>query len=597
MVTLANFDGRSLALDLDAAFSPALKQKYVERKANEREQQDIDLLRTAQGLAPETVSAPDKKSQGFLRRLAPALADQLDKMNQDRNPDAVDELRKEAAMNVETAARIRKATSPAEKQRIILERASEFQKQGRDNRQLLKMSGMTPAEIDLQAQKAEMMGNATLKSLPPPTEGERMAARAQLAVRNPQAYAALMRDEAVKRQEEAQRAAQARAGAAQAQKEREAAQQAQIMAQMRAGAGAPPAATPTQAQGATPQQQFDAVGGAGLSFGEAMDNGQTDPVAQGDPGLSFGELAQPEVATPPPEQVDLIAQADATYRQAQAATARAIAQRDSITDPKMRAMADTVVKEFEESEKAALENRNAEIDFAKDTAPQDVKTIEAADGFLYYLNGPQKGERVFPDVDLKDGSTETIYDRDGNPIVVRGSGAAPLRESESKDNVFKVRAEGALDLLDEIGADVLTSRGDVLLDQVPLGLGREFQDEDFQVAQQAGNEFLQAILRKDTGAAITEGEQVLYGQTYIPQPGDGPRVVAAKKASRVRAIEAIGAGMSPIQIVMTERALVNAAKRMEEGDEFTPLPSVPEEFSERPKGKILTFNPETGKLE
>lgn len=372
MVTLANFDGRSLALDLDAAFSPALKQKYVERKADEREQKDIELLRTAQGLAPQTASAPDKKSQGFLRRIAPGLADQLDSLNKDRNPDQVDELRSEAAINIETARRIRNAKSPAEKQRIILERASEFQKQGRDNRQLLKMSGMTPAEIDLQAQKAEMMGDATLKTLPPPTDEERMAARAQLAVRNPQAYNALMRDEAVQRQEEAQRAAQARAGAAQAQKEAEAAQQAQIIAQMRAGASGQPTVAQSGQPSQQTQEQFDAVGGVPLSFGDDVAPGVN---AAGDPGLSFGEVAPIEAAAVETAQeappVDLVAQADAAYRQAQSATERAIAQRDSIADPKMRALADTVVKEFEAAEKDALADRDTEIEFAEATAQED----------------------------------------------------------------------------------------------------------------------------------------------------------------------------------------------------------------------------------
>jgi hypothetical protein len=90
---------------------------------------------------------------------------------------------------------------------------------------------------------------------------------------------------------------------------------------------------------------------------------------------------------------------------------------------------------------------------------------------------------------------------------------------------------------------------------VPFGLGKGLQDADYQVARQAADEFLQAILRKDTGAAITADEQALYGVTYLPQPGDGPEVLQAKSAARKRAIAAIEAGMSASQIIAQERAL------------------------------------------
>jgi hypothetical protein len=81
------------------------------------------------------------------------------------------------------------------------------------------------------------------------------------------------------------------------------------------------------------------------------------------------------------------------------------------------------------------------------------------------------------------------------------------------------------------------------------------QSDEYQVAKNAGDEFLQAILRKDTGAAITAQEQALYGETYLPQPGDNEALLAQKKAARQRAIVALEAGMSPSMIVAQEKAL------------------------------------------
>jgi hypothetical protein len=155
---------------------------------------------------------------------------------------------------------------------------------------------------------------------------------------------------------------------------------------------------------------------------------------------------------------------------------------------------------------------------------------------------------------------------DGGLRMAQGDATTGFKftEAQSKDNVFATRAEGALSLLDSVGAKALASRPDraaEALDGVTMGLSRELQSEDFQVAQQSGNEFLQAILRKDTGAAITEGEQALYGDTYLPRSGDGPRVLEAKRQARIRAVEALKSGMNIQQLTVQQRALVQAADR------------------------------------
>lgn len=162
---------------------------------------------------------------------------------------------------------------------------------------------------------------------------------------------------------------------------------------------------------------------------------------------------------------------------------------------------------------------------------------------------------------------------DGQVRVVQGAGASgaagkPFTEGQSKDNVFATRAEGALAAFEPV-ADKLTSRVDRLAEYGPMGVTRGLQDPDFQLAKQAGDEFMQAILRKDTGAAITPQEQELYGKTYLPQPGDGPEVLEARKQARRRALEAIKAGMSPAQIIAQEIAL------QQSGSQQVPPPDTP----------------------
>lgn len=147
-------------------------------------------------------------------------------------------------------------------------------------------------------------------------------------------------------------------------------------------------------------------------------------------------------------------------------------------------------------------------------------------------------------------------DGQGGFRMVQGAGAVrPLTESQSKDAVYATRAEGALTALEAAGPEALTDRTAVMADRTPLGIGRGIQSDQYQVARNAGDEFLQAILRKDTGAAITSQEMAEYGRTYLPQPGDGAAVLRQKSQARVRALEALKAGMPPAAILAQERAL------------------------------------------
>lgn len=180
----------------------------------------------------------------------------------------------------------------------------------------------------------------------------------------------------------------------------------------------------------------------------------------------------------------------------------------------------------------------------------------------YFQEEAQAGRKPLTRIEFEQAKkgTEIIYGPDGNPIVQRGPGSTkPFTEGQSKDNVYSTRARGALDALEPV-ADALISRGERAAEYVPFGFGRDFQSDEFQVAQQAGTEFLQAILRKDTGAAITQQEVDSYGQVYLPQPGDGGAVLEAKRAARIRAINALESGMTSAQMLARDSALVKAAR-------------------------------------
>lgn len=171
--------------------------------------------------------------------------------------------------------------------------------------------------------------------------------------------------------------------------------------------------------------------------------------------------------------------------------------------------------------------------------------------------GLQPGTPEYEQFMLSGGAGGTSLNVDpttGTVSFTQGYSAKPLTEQQSKDTVYAVRAEGALPIIDQYGT-ALTNPLERAVEGDPTGLARGMQSPEFQQAQQAGKEFLQAVLRKDTGAAITPQETAEYGTVYLPVPGDSPTILEQKRISRARALEAMKAGMPPQAILAQEQAL------------------------------------------
>lgn len=66
------------------------------------------------------------------------------------------------------------------------------------------------------------------------------------------------------------------------------------------------------------------------------------------------------------------------------------------------------------------------------------------------------------------------------------------------------------------------------------------QSPENQSYRQAQRAFTEARLRKESGAAIPEGEYENDAKTYFAQPGDGPDVIKQKQAARKIVLESLG---------------------------------------------------------
>ncbi len=68
------------------------------------------------------------------------------------------------------------------------------------------------------------------------------------------------------------------------------------------------------------------------------------------------------------------------------------------------------------------------------------------------------------------------------------------------------------------------------------------QGPKFQQYDQAKRDFANAVLRKESGAAISQSEFVNAERQYFPVPGDSPEVIAQKAKNRATAIDTIAQG-------------------------------------------------------
>lgn len=130
---------------------------------------------------------------------------------------------------------------------------------------------------------------------------------------------------------------------------------------------------------------------------------------------------------------------------------------------------------------------------------------------------------------------------------IPGGPGDKLTEGESKDALFAermLRSEQDLQRVVPLdptgkptGYDPTQARNALVPDKGVMA--NLINSKEWQSYQRAARESLSAILRKDTGAAVTDEEFNTYFPTYFPIPGDSPQVVLEKQKAR----QAVAAGM------------------------------------------------------
>ncbi|MDD5199244.1 MAG: hypothetical protein PHC88_05520 [Terrimicrobiaceae bacterium] len=114
---------------------------------------------------------------------------------------------------------------------------------------------------------------------------------------------------------------------------------------------------------------------------------------------------------------------------------------------------------------------------------------------------------------------------------LQGSGdAKPPTAAQLKMLGFYERVDGALDAINLLEPDIAKMGiiGQTRLNNAP----NIMQSSVGQRYNQAKNDFINASLRRESGAAISDGEYARFNSIYFPQPGDDAAVLAQKKKAR-----------------------------------------------------------------
>ena len=120
-----------------------------------------------------------------------------------------------------------------------------------------------------------------------------------------------------------------------------------------------------------------------------------------------------------------------------------------------------------------------------------------------------------------------------------------------QDELVRIMAEGY-----DPGA-VFTTRGEYVPNFVKTDLTQQ--------AEQAMRNFVSAVLRKESGAAIPIPELINETKKYFPMPGDKPGVIAQKNRARAQAIKGLEAGAGKAASTYTKSPLDAGNKKAAPG--------------------------------
>lgn len=144
------------------------------------------------------------------------------------------------------------------------------------------------------------------------------------------------------------------------------------------------------------------------------------------------------------------------------------------------------------------------------------------------MTQPQRPDQRVPGTDAGD-------PRVGEPIVI---GTPKPSDSAMNAALYADRMAKSNEIITSLER-AGTSYQDRAASQVPLGIGNYLISDDYRQLDQAQRDFINATLRRESGAVISPEEFDNARKQYFPQPGDDPQTIENKRKNRQTAIDGI----------------------------------------------------------
>lgn len=131
-------------------------------------------------------------------------------------------------------------------------------------------------------------------------------------------------------------------------------------------------------------------------------------------------------------------------------------------------------------------------------------------------------------------------------IAASNQKAGKLTEGEQRSVSYASRMRNAENALAQAGyaPQGLSGAANVSASNIPL-VGNFLTSGNFQKYQASAREWIAGLLRYDSGAAVPDTEFTRYFNTWFPQPGDRPEVIAQKEQQRQLARQSLEAALPP----------------------------------------------------
>jgi len=176
--------------------------------------------------------------------------------------------------------------------------------------------------------------------------------------------------------------------------------------------------------------------------------------------------------------------------------------------------------------------------------PENILDRQYKQAQIEHLLNPPKTQATPQLVDMQDGGKGMWYPGSTSVVPVEGTGqgAKQPNQDQAASAGFVTRMRNANEVMSDpgiaeygMGVKGTMNRAN---SSIPI-IGNSFVDPQYQQLDQAQRNFINATLRRESGASISPGEFENARIQYFPQVGDSPEVMKQKELNRQDAIKGV----------------------------------------------------------